>query len=221
MPRTYSRVICVPDTNALVHLRYVRVMERDACLWLWDEFDIKVGNEIPRELQEIAAKNPNLAPGGIARRLNQSVVEMDFNLKRMENCFLDPINIHFGDNRDLGERINSQIALQLMANNSARGIIFLTDELKIMRPNIGFVWAVFNTYPIGLVWNSLDYLLYLFFRHQRFLYPQAEDAIRDVNSRIGGNSEVLSTRLTVYTKRLRAINTARQRLPALWVPART
>lgn len=221
MPRTVPRVVCIPDTNALVHLRYVDVTGRNACLWLWEEFDVKVGSEVPRELQDIGARNPQLAPGEIGGRLSRAVEELEFDLARLESCFLDPINIQFDDDRDLGERINTQLALQLVARNSARCIIFLTDELKIMRPNTGFVRAVFNTYPIGLVWNSLDYLLYLFFRHRRFLYPLAEDAIRDVNSRIGGHGDALAARLTDYTKRLRTINSARQRLPTLWAPGRT
>ncbi len=221
MPRTVPRVICVPDTNALVHLRYVNVAGRSACLWLWDEFEVRVGNRIPREIQDIAGNNPELAPSQIRRKLGRSVVELDYALAQMERCFLDPLDTQFDADEDMGERINSQLALQLMARNSARHIIFLTDELRIMRPNIGFVWKVFNTYPIGLVWNSLDFLLYLFFRQTRFLYPQAEDAIRDVNTRIGGNTEAHMARLTDYTRRLNTINVARQRLPTLWVPART
>lgn len=215
MPRTVPRVICVPDTNALVHLRSVSVAGRDACLWLWDEFEVRVGDQIPREVQNMAGNK--MAPGQIGGKLRSSVVQLDHALARMEGCFLEPLGIRFAADEDMGERMNSQLALQLMARNSARHIIFLTDELKIMRPNIGFVWKVFNTYPIGLVWNSLDFLLYLFFRHARFLYQQAEDAIRDMNIKIGGNTEARLARLTDYNRRLSSIHTARQRLPMLWV----
>jgi hypothetical protein len=168
----------------------------------------------------MATNKSQRAPSQISRKLDRSVIEMEVDLERMERCFLHPLDISFDTEKDLGERTNSHIALQLMARNSARQIIFLTDELKIVRPGVGFIWRVFDTYPIGLVWNSLDFLLYLFFRHRRFLYSQAEVAIRDVNTRIGGSSDMATKRLTDYTKRLKCIDVARRQLPDLWALTR-
>lgn len=135
----------------------------------------------------------------------------------MEQWFLEPLGFSFSAPDDLGERYNCQLGLQLIAQNAARQVIFLTDELKIMRENTGFVKVLFDTYPLGMVWNSLDFLLYLHLRHpNRFLYTQAEVVMREVNILIGGTTPVQVNRLANYTTRLRYIDAARARLTTLW-----
>src|SRR4051812_19599895 len=118
MARRLPPIICIPDTTALVHLRYVNIVGRSACLWLWDEFEVKVGQKIPEEVHAMAARNARRAPGEIGGLLNRSVLALDIELNRMEKGFLHPLGFQLNDSDDLGERLNCQIALQLLAQNS-------------------------------------------------------------------------------------------------------
>ena len=219
MPRTSKLAVCLPDTNSLIHLRDVTVAGRDACLWLWDEFEIRIAEKIRDEVRDKNARNPALKVGSIDKKLTKSIVPLEFNLDLMEKCFLENFDTEFQPDRDLGERNNSQVALQLVIQSKARSVIFLTDELKCVREKEGFVWKIFDTYPIGVIWNALDFLLYLYLRHKRFVYAQALDAIRDVNIKIGGKPDEVRKRLVKYSKNLELIQEAKQKLPALWSPA--
>lgn len=217
MPRNKPPIVCLPDTNVLIHLRGVNVSNKSACLWLWDEFEVQISDEIPQELQNNTARNPDLEVREIARKVPSSVVPLKANLQLMERCFLQQIGIQFNDSYDLGERKNIQLAFQLIAQNQTRQTIFLTDELKAIHPITGFVSKTFEHYRLGIIWNSLDFLLYLYFRHKRIQFQDAQDAIREVNARIGGQAEVAVERLTAYNKRLSIIATARRQIPGLWL----
>lgn len=219
MPQVKPPTICLPDTNSLIHLRDIIVDNKRACLRLWDEFEVKISDEIPRELQRNENKNPDHKVPEINGKLANSVIALKADLNTTENCFLTPIGFGFdeGHARDLGERKNTQLAIQLLAQNQTRQAIFLTDERKSIELTTGFVRGVFNNYPLGIIWNSMDFLLYLFFRHRRYQYLKAQDDIREVNRRIGGKTEVAVKRLTNYSKRLSTIDGARQQVPILWL----
>jgi hypothetical protein len=212
MPRNRSLLVCVPDTNSLIHLRDVEISGRDARLWLWDEFEVRVGPTIPQE----AARHHDLMRGQLKRKLERSVVPPAFDLDRIEQSFLAPLGISFETEDDLGERNNYSVALQLVVQNNARQIIFLTDELRVVRERGGFVKLLFDAYPIGMLWNSLDFLLYLYLRQRRFGYSEAESAVRTVNARIGGPQDQVANRLVTYTQHLQSIDFARRQLPTLW-----
>lgn len=217
MSRKKPLIVCLPDTNSLIHLRGVVVANKSACLWLWDEFEIQISDQIPQELQNNAARNPDLEVREITRKVLASVVALKSNLEVTERCFLQPIGIEFKDDCDLGERKNTQLAFQSIAQNQTRQTIFLTDERKAVEPATGFVYKAFGSYPLGVIWNSLDFLLYLYFRHKRIQFQQAEDALREVNARIQGKPEVAVERLTAYNKRLKIIAAARRQVPQLWL----
>lgn len=212
MPRKRSLLVCIPDTNSLIHLRDVEISGRDARLWLWDEFEVRVSSTIPQE----AARHPNLMRGQLKRKLARSAVSPAFDLARMEQSFLTPLGISFESESDLGERDNCSVALQMVIQNNARQVIFLTDELRIVRNRGGFVKQLFEAYPIGMVWNSLDFLLYLYLRQWRFSYGEAKNAVRTVNARIGGPQDQVVNRLVTYTQHLQSIDSARRQLPTLW-----
>jgi len=212
MPNTRSPLICVPDTSSLIHLRDVEIAGRNARLWLWDEFEVHIGDAIRVE----AARHADLMRGQLKRKLLRSVMSLQPDKDRMEQGFMEPLNIYLGPLDDLGERDNCSVALQSVIRNKACQVIFLIDELRIMRTRTGFVKSLFDCYPIGLVWNSLDFLLYLYLRHKRFLYILAENAVRTVNARIGGQPEVMEQRLSTYIRQLRCIDSARSRVPELW-----
>lgn len=221
MPKRKPPLVCLPDTTSLIHLRDIIISGRDARLWMWDEFEVKVSDEIQREVdrhrtRHLAGRH-RLMPGQLGGKISRSSETLLLGLEPMEQSFLEPLGFSLNPHDDLGERHSCQLGIQLITRNAARLVIFLTDELKIMRENIGFVKVLFDTYPIGMVWNSLDFLLYLHLRHpNRFLYTQAEAVIRDVNILIGGTTHVQVDRLANYTKRLRHIDAARARLTTLW-----
>ena len=212
MPNTRSPLICVPDTSALIHLRDVEIAGRNARLWLWDEFEVHVGETILVE----ATRHADLMQGQLKRKLQRSTMSLQPHKGKMEQGFMESLGFAFGPLDDLGERDNCSVALQSVIRNKACQVIFLIDELRILRPNTGFVKSLFDCYPIGLVWNSLDFLLYLYLRHKRFLYDLAENAVRTVNARIGGQQEVTERRLSTYIRNLRCIASARDRVPELW-----
>jgi len=212
MPRRKSPLICIPDTNTLIHLRDVEIAGRNARLWLWDEFEVRVGGVIPQE----AARHPNLMQGQLRKKLEHSVIVLKLQQDRMEQGFLGPLGMSLSQTNDMGERQNCSVALQLVIQNGARQVIFLTDELRIVYPETGFVKQLFDSYPLGWLWNSLDFLLYLYLRQRRFTYEEAENAVRTVNARIGGKQTVAIDRLKTYIQRLQCIDAARQHLPVLW-----
>ncbi len=212
MPSTRSLVICVPDTSSLIHLRDIEIAGKDARLWLWDEFEVRIEGIITQE----AARHADLMKGQLKGKLQRAVTSLQFQQKKMEQGFMEPLGLSFGPSDDLGERHNCSIALQSVIRNEARQVIFLIDELRIMHPKNGFVKCLFDCYPIGSVWNSLDFLLYLYLRHKRFIYEVAEHAVRTVNTKIGGTPDVMGSRLVSYIERLQCINSARNRVPNLW-----
>ena len=212
MPDTKPSLVCVPDTSSLIYLRDIEIVGRNARLWLWDEFDVRVGSTIMQE----TARHPDLMQGQLKKKLQRSVMSLRLHQYKMEQGFMEPLDISLGPLDDLGERSNCSVALTSVIRNETRQVIFLIDELRIMRPDTGFVKCLFDCYPIGLVWNSLDFLLYLYLRHMRFPYRAAENAIQIVNTRIGGSRETIENRLSMYVRHLRCIDAARRRVPELW-----
>jgi len=118
--------------------------------------------------------------------------------------------------KDKGERHNCCVAFEAVMSGEYRQVIFLTSELKATDlKRDGFLSSVFDTFPIGQIWSSLDFVLYLFLRHRRrFPFREAEDALRDINSRIKGRKEVVMQRLTDYNRKLKQIEQALLQLPA-------
>lgn len=205
-------LICIPDTCALIHLRDIEIIGRDARLWIWDEFEVRVA---PTILDEVN-RHPNLMKGQLKGKIKRSISDMPFSREQIEQIFLAPLDVTFGQLDDLGERDNCSVALQLITKNHARQIIFLTDELGIMHPEHGFLKKLFDSYPIGMVWNSLDFLLYLYLRQKRFPFDEAQYALRTVNTNIGGKVEIVTQRIVRYTRHLRHIESARRHMPNLW-----
>ena len=66
-----------------------------------------------------------------------------------------------------------------------RQVIFLTDDVRAVRD---YVAPVFETFPLGHIWSSHDFVLYLFLRHRRRISPkEAKAALRDVNAKAAGS----------------------------------
>lgn len=217
MPRINQSIVCLPDTNSLIHLRGINVLNKSACLWLWDEFDVRISDEIPVELQNNVNRNPDLEVREIARKVPSSTITLSVNFDLTEECFFKPLGIEFNHNRDMGERKNTLLAFQSIAQNRTRQVIFLTNERRAVESATGFIRKTFDAYPLGVIWNAMDFLLYLYLRHRRFLLENAQDALRDVNTRMLGTTDAMTERLRLYNNRLDIFDTARRRIPNLWV----
>ena len=52
-------LLCVVDTNSLIHMRDIRVARKDLGLWLWQEFTVKVSDTIIEEVQRPRKHRPS------------------------------------------------------------------------------------------------------------------------------------------------------------------
>lgn len=216
MARRKIPIVCIPDTNSLIHLRDVEIRGKDARLCLWDEFEVQISSTI----QDEANRHQDLLKGQLKGKIRKSIAPITHR-DSTEQAIWDPLQRTFQNTEaDLGERDNVLLAFQLIVQGKARQVIFLTDELKITRRHLGgpsgFIRHLFDTYPLGLVWNSLDFLAYMYLRHKQFPLEKAENAIRTVNARIGGKQEETIKRLTHYIRSVKGLEKTRSRIPNLW-----
>ena len=204
-------VLCVVDTCSLIHMRDIQIAQKDLRLWLWGEFCVKVSEEICNEIQ----KHKVRAKGGIRSKCNKAKWEFKVSVGTIEEAFLEPFGFDVESTKNRGERHNCCVALDAVMRGEHRHVIFLTDELKAIDPNRkGPMQRIFEEFPIGCIWSSLDFILYLFIRHRRrFPKHLAEAALHTVNACIGGRWEVAQKRLVEYNRRLRQIDNTLSRLP--------
>lgn len=80
----------------------------------------------------------------------------------------------------MGERHNCCVALNAVLEGTHQQVIFLTDDHRAVRD---YVTPVFQMFPLGQIWLSLDFVVYLFMRH-RIRIPQAavNAALKDVSA---------------------------------------
>ena len=85
--------------------------------------------------------------------------------------------------KDRGERHNCCVALAAVMGDQQQ-VIFLTDDVTAVRD---YVDPVFQTLPLGHVWSSFDFALYLFIRH-RSRVPQdgIKAVLRDIVAKAVG-----------------------------------
>lgn len=209
-----STLLCLPDTNSLIHMHDIDVVNKKLWEWLWEEFDVRLSETIYNELHH---------PDKLMKKLCQKSIwnfrKQQRNLKNMENVFVKHFNMNLNNRKNIGECHNCCIALDAVLSGTYNQVIFLTDELKGTDPKRdGSLFRVFDSFPIGKIWSSLDFVLYLFARHRnRFHFQIAEVALNDINILIGGKSryrnDVLTKRLRCYTRRLKEINETLSQLP--------
>ena len=142
-------------------------------------------------------------------------------LKTMEKVFVKHFNMNLDDRKNLGECHNCCIALDAVLGGTYSQVIFLTDELKGTDPKRdGSLFRVFDSFPLGKIWSSLDFILYLFTRHRnRFHFQIATDALKDINGLIGGKKPndkngVPAKRLRCYNSKLKKINNTLSESPS-------
>ena len=198
-------LLCVVDTNALIHMRGIRVARKDLGLWLWREFTVKVSDEVIKEVQKPRQEAPNY---DVQRKCTQSNWIFHNQIDRLENAFLQPFYENLESSRNKGELHNCCVALEAILSDKHRQVIFLTNELNTTDPEKnGFIFRIFDTFPIGRVWSSLHFILYLFLKYRKeFPFSEARDVLRDVNSRMRGKAEDAQNRLIAFNKKLDQIN---------------
>ena len=197
-------VLCVVDTNALIHMRDIRVARKDLGLWLWREFTVRVSDTIIAEIQRQRKHRPS---SHVQRKCTKSKWTFQNQIDQLEDAFLQPFYSNVAGDKNKGELHNCCVALEAILSDKHRQVIFLTDELHSTNPSKkGFIYSIFDTYPIGEIWSSLHFILYLFLRHRRkFPLHEARDVLRDVNLRMSGKEDVVQDRLLVFDNKLKQI----------------
>ncbi len=217
--KQYSTLLCIPDTNSLIHMRDIDVSNKKLWLWLWEEFDVGLSETICDELHD----HPDLTDTGMENKCKKSIWSFRENksrLTKLEQAFVNQYNIKLDGRNNRGECHNCCVALDAILSGKYSQVIFLTNELKTTDPKRdGSLFRVFNSLPIGKIWSSLDFVLYLFTRHRnRFFFEKAEGALSDINTRIGGKSNsrinVPAERLKFYNNKLKKINETLSQIPS-------
>ena len=211
-----STLLCIPDTNSLIHMRDIDVVNKKLWLWLWEEFDVQLSEAICNELHD----HPDLNDTGMENRCKKSVWSFrgkESKLKKLEEAFVQNFDIKLNGRKNRGECHNCCVALDAVLSGTYRQVIFLTDELKTTDPTRdGSLFRVFDNFRIGEIWSSLDFVLYLFARHRnRFRLQIAKAALKDINGRIGGRTknDAPEKRLVCYSSKLKKINETLSPLP--------
>ena len=198
-------VLCVVDTNSLIHMRGIRVARKELGLWLWREFTVKVSDKIIEEIQNPTGYRPR---HDVQMKCTKSNWRFQNQIDKLESAFLQPFYPNLNDDKNKGELHNCCVALEAILSNKHRQVIFLTNELNTTdEKKNGFIFRIFDTFPIGKIWSSLHFILYLFLRHRKeFPFSEAKNALRDVNSRMRGEAVDAQDRLVTFNKKLRQIN---------------
>lgn len=185
-------------------MRGIRVARKDLGLWLWQEFSVKVSDKIIKEVQKPRKYRPS---HHVQRKCTESKWAFQNQIDELENVFLRPFYPNIDGDKNKGELHNCCIALEAILSGKHRQIIFLTDELHITdEKKNGFIFNIFDTFPIGTIWSSLHFILYLFLRHPKeFPFSEAKNALRDVNSRMRGEAVNAQERLVNFNKKLKHI----------------
>jgi hypothetical protein len=197
---------CIVDTCSLIYLSEIELAGRPLHRWLWEEFNVGYSQAVWEEIKLHAAKMGRDAK--IIKRNGEKYVEKLPIVISYENALFGPPfyrsiqtgqcrqcrrpffgRVEFQPNlaseKDKGERHNCCIALDAVIAGRQRQVIFLTDDVHAIRD---YVRPVLETFPLGHIWSSHDFVLYLFVRHRkRIPQDEAKAALRDVNAKAAGS----------------------------------
>lgn len=198
--------LCIVDTNSLIYLREITIRNRSLHRWLWDEFRVAysrtVWDEIGRNLAKMGQDAKAIKRDGeryvwplptvvtYERALFGQPIEREVEAGRCRKCgqlilkkqSFDP---DLGVEKDRGERHNCCVALDVVMGGHYRQVVFLTDDYKAVRD---YAYPVFQTFPLGSIWSSYDFILYLFVRHRpRILQSEVKAALKDVTVHAAGS----------------------------------
>lgn len=198
-------LLCVVDTNSLIHMRDIQIARKDLGLWLWQEFTVKVSDTIIEEIQSPRKYRPSRH---VQRQCTKSKWTFQNQIDKLENAFLQPFYPNVEGDKNKGELHNCCVALEAVLSDKYRQVIFLTNELNSIDPDQnGFIFRIFDTFPVARIWSSLHFILYLFLRHRKdFPLHKARDVLRDVNLRMRGKEDVVPDRLIAFDNKLKQID---------------
>lgn len=204
--RTKAKPLCVVDTASLIYLSEIELAGKSLHRWLWDEFNVRYSQAVWEEIKQHAAKM-----GCDARAIKRDGEEYVARLPTITSCenalfsppfyriiqkgeckqCRQPIFEHrqfypdLTSERDKGERHNCCIALNTVMTGEYGQVIFLTDDVHAVRD---YVAPVFETFPLGQIWSSHDFVLYLFMRYRKHIpRDEAKAVLRDVNAKAAGS----------------------------------
>ncbi|HEV2800359.1 MAG TPA: hypothetical protein VGW12_07675 [Pyrinomonadaceae bacterium] len=113
------------------------------------------------------------------------------------------------EREDRGERHNCCVALAALAIDKYKQVIFLTDDFRGVRDYAAYV---FDMFPLGQIWSSMDFVTYLFLRHRgRILLDEVKGVLRDINAIGAANATPeerakRASRLTNYYSKVDKMN---------------
>ncbi len=212
--------LCIADTCSLIYLSNtdVRIANKLIYNWLWDEFRVSYSNavfdEITRHRSKIIGKqnyNTHVWKGnfnscekklfgdGLTRIIEQGVCPHCYETVNRSQ----PFEANLDDSKDRGERHNCCVAISALRDYSQ--VIYLTDDHRAIRD---YVSQLFNTIPLGVVWSSLDFVVYLFSKYRnRISLNETIEALRSINAQDGAIEPYKSaSRLTKYITKTHKID---------------
>lgn len=225
--------VCVVDTCSLIILHDIELANRSLHRWLWDEFAVvyseTVWGEIEVNLDKMGNDKTSLRKSG--RRYAPDFPQIDAyeralfgqdHHRKEETGKCKMCNRPFTESRaflpdltnpkDRGERHNLCLSLEQVIHTSNKQVIFLTDDYLAKRD---YVDAVFEDFPVGRSWTSLDLILYIFFKYRnRIPLNMVEAALQDAIANAAGSGRAGQTqeatqlwvkRKILYIKRARRI----------------
>ncbi len=224
--------LCIVDTCSLIYLSDIKLANRSLHQWLWSEFEVRyssaVRDEIERHKQKINSRDrQNRKWGKYVWKVRgistceQALFGKPYERYRIDECkrCRQPVIIKLplytpdlSSTDDRGERQNSCVALDaVIQDNKYNQVIFLTDDRRAIR---NYVKPVFRIFPLGSIWTSLDFTLYLFMRHRKRIPLDALlNVMRDINAQhTNEESSKVIQRLTDYQKRAKEIEQTLKRI---------
>ena len=198
--------LCVVDTCSLIYLSEIELARRPLHRWLWAEFSVRYSRAVWDEIRRHMTKMGKDAKA-IKRNGENYIVNLSTAVTLERALFAPPFlrNTQVGQckickrpifgyrefspdlasEQDRGERHNCCISLDIVMRGDYRQVIFLTDDQRAIT---NYVAPVLETFPLGNLWLSHDFVLYLFMRHRnRIARDDAKAAIRDVNAKAAGS----------------------------------
>ena len=236
--------LCVVDTCSLIYLSEIELAKRSLHRWLFDEFEVVYSqlvweNEIQAHFDQMGSDGARLRQRNAgaqrvwemasANQYEQALFNSFSRIEQVGQCdkCRQPIwrerevKIDLASDRDKGERHNCGVALDAVRGGKHRQVIFLTDDHNAIRQ---YVQPIFETFPLGCVWSSYDFVLYLFMRHRTRTTPdEIKTVFRDITAKAADEEKqksmksktqaVWQQRLGTYFRKVDRVAQVISRLP--------
>jgi len=231
------QTLCVVDTCSLIYLSELRIANKTLHDWLFTEFPVgysdTVWEEIKRHSGKMGKDAKKLIKTGrkYVHRISEqqerivfagSLIEFAGMVDTTGTCRLcnqpilrrEQFVIDLSADDDRGERHNCCLAVQSVSVGNYQNIIFLTDDFRAIKR---YVRPIFDSIPLGTIWSSHDFIVYLYLRHKtRIRQSEVEDILRDLTANITDQpSTTLAQRLRLALKKTKDFQSISQLLQGL------